>query len=638
MGNSPELDQVHFTHSLLDGERISVRGKTASSGAHGTFQWTTAVQALSVLLLRGALNASNFGLKRFPVINEIKGEKGSLAASLDYAIDKQPAWLAEMFGTDAQGASLFRRLITRNNSGGRRPGPVSITLNLIALPPERISITLDGTSVHKPEEQFYILRNIEKACGSVDSSEESAGISIDSATTLPPTSVSTYSASQKFYKTPFLLQEGEDGYVQVRVYEGDNCTALVALYSKPEKLFNEGEVLVRIHSSCINSDILGTYDCDCRDQLLESRRLLSKQGGLLIHLSQEGRGSGLFSKFMGLSIMHNRLVSTYEAYRSLSLSEDSRSYSLVGQILDDLGIKSVRLLTNNPQKVASLREMGIDVSQESLFGSLTPYNFNYLYSKFTEGDHLLENLFAKGKDRLFFQNNPSNKLFRTTWIFDADDTLWEDNLFYEDFIRQFTDRLVRAIPELSREEIRSTIDSMEVETLWKMGYGAPGFLTSLKRAFEHFDASYPNRMKEPTDLFDSIIPTLTSIPTSITDSVKEVLSQLRERGDGLILATHGPIDIQLGKISRSGLAERFDAISVTETKDDSIFRWIMDSFSTPAKEFCVVGNNLQTEIVPAINLGLKAYYYRNPNSWVVLNRSQVASNKYHVISSLKELL
>jgi len=131
-----ELTEVNFVDGTHNGQRRCIRGK--SGGAYrsaGSFQWTSAVKALALLLVRARVYTTE---------NMIRGEANSMAASLDYAISKQPTWLTEMFGCDQDGISLARRMILRTNPERKRPGPVTLGLNMNYVAVENISIILNG--------------------------------------------------------------------------------------------------------------------------------------------------------------------------------------------------------------------------------------------------------------------------------------------------------------------------------------------------------------------------------------------------------------------------------------------------------------------------------------------------------------
>lgn len=132
-----QLTEVMVRENAGDAVRRTIRGKTGGAFRYaGSFQWTSAVKALSLLLVRASLSPQN---------SAIQGHVGSLAASLDYAISKQPAWITEMFGCDQQGISFARRLILRTNPERKRPGPVVLAVNHVYLPSAAIEIFTNDT-------------------------------------------------------------------------------------------------------------------------------------------------------------------------------------------------------------------------------------------------------------------------------------------------------------------------------------------------------------------------------------------------------------------------------------------------------------------------------------------------------------
>jgi hypothetical protein len=142
-----QLEKTIFTFSS-NIEFTAVRGKT--SGAYrstGSFQWTPAVKAVCVLFLQSLVCGSVEPRTTGPLMS---GRRGSLASSLDYAIDKEPQWLCDMFGLDQSGKTNLRRLVSRTNPGGKRPGPVSLSLNESILPTDNIVVLLDSMPIHDP--------------------------------------------------------------------------------------------------------------------------------------------------------------------------------------------------------------------------------------------------------------------------------------------------------------------------------------------------------------------------------------------------------------------------------------------------------------------------------------------------------
>ncbi|MBC8131336.1 MAG: GTP cyclohydrolase II [Deltaproteobacteria bacterium] len=120
-------------------------------------------------------------------------------------------------------------------------------------------------------------------------------------------------------------------------------------------------VLCRVHSECWTSEVLGSLKCDCRDQLDGALAKIAAEGtGVVVYLRQEGRGIGLGNKIRAYNLQ-DKGADTVEANLRLGFEADARSYDLAAAILGDLGVRSVRLLTNNPLKVAGLEASGVKV-------------------------------------------------------------------------------------------------------------------------------------------------------------------------------------------------------------------------------------------------------------------------------------
>jgi GTP cyclohydrolase II len=148
-------------------------------------------------------------------------------------------------------------------------------------------------------------------------------------------------------------------------------------------------VLARLHSACFTGDLLGSLRCDCGEQLQGAiARLAQEGGGVLLYLAQEGRGIGLVNKLRAYKLQDDGL-DTLEANRRLGFEDDERLYLPAVQMLDDLGIKAVRLLTNNPSKVDALLRHGISVVERvpHVFPA-NPHNRRYLATKAARSGHL----------------------------------------------------------------------------------------------------------------------------------------------------------------------------------------------------------------------------------------------------------
>ncbi len=152
-------------------------------------------------------------------------------------------------------------------------------------------------------------------------------------------------------------------------------------------------VLTRVHSECLTGDALGSKRCDCRDQLLESLRLLEEEGtGVLLYLRQEGRNIGLTEKIRAYALQ-DQGMDTVEANIHLGWQPDERDYGIAANILNNMNVESIRLLTNNPQKIQQLLDAGIDVDERvPLIIQPNEYSLMYLKTKEEKSKHLLGNL------------------------------------------------------------------------------------------------------------------------------------------------------------------------------------------------------------------------------------------------------
>ena len=634
----PALDHVEFWHPSEKELYLSVRGKT--SGAYETdrtFQWTNAVQAVAILFLRMAIVQTDKAIDiRSPRSASLEGVKGSIAASLDYALDKQPAWLTDMFGFGHGGRAYFKNLITRSNPGLRREGNIRIGLKTEEFETNNIEIFWNSNKPVENKKIILLLRNLEKAKGFTNSRENTE--SLDGSIAIPARLLIRTSPQTDIFKTPLLEQDVAGASAHVRCYEQDRQGALVVSFVPYEEFHRQKRVLIRIHSSCAPSEALGTIDCDCKSQLDSAILILKVQKGILIYLDQEGRGAGLFSKYQGMSISSRTGVDTYEAYRKMSLSRDLRTYGLVIKILQDLGISQITLLTNNPDKTKELVEAGLDVETQSCLGQLTPQNLSYLYSKMVNGSHDLRKLLIPDSRPLYIlKSSQINIDSRNIWIFAGDDTLWEDNLIYEDIIRLFIDHISRHVT-FPRDHIRRKLDEVEIETISSMGYGGPGFLESLKKTLKVVSNESSTSIPEPSELFSAVIPRLNSIAIEISFRTIDVLRRIRKQGDGLVLFVQGPFEQQMRKIAQSNLGEFFHAIALTPEKNSSRLSELVQQLGFSGKTHVIVGSSLQADIAPAITLGLKSFYYNNPNSWQLLNSSELNLTGYEEISQLEEVL
>jgi GTP cyclohydrolase II len=146
-------------------------------------------------------------------------------------------------------------------------------------------------------------------------------------------------------------------------------------------------VPVRLHSACLTGDLLGSLRCDCGEQLRGAAERLARDGGVLLYLAQEGRGTGLASKLRAYRLQDGGL-DTLQADRHLGFHADERDFQAASAILNDLGIRRIRLLTNNPHKIDALRAAGIEVADRlPLNAPVNGHNRRYMQAKHDLAGH-----------------------------------------------------------------------------------------------------------------------------------------------------------------------------------------------------------------------------------------------------------
>lgn len=174
-----------------------------------------------------------------------------------------------------------------------------------------------------------------------------------------------------------IYQESEKGKEHLALVMGD--------------VTDSDDVLVRVHSECFTGDVLGSMRCDCGEQLQRAMAMIAEAGrGAILYLRQEGRGIGLEEKLRAYNLQDEG-YDTVDANLALGHQADQRDYSYAARILKNLGIESIALITNNPNKIEALTALGIDVRRRvPLAASINPENARYLQTKALRMQHLLD--------------------------------------------------------------------------------------------------------------------------------------------------------------------------------------------------------------------------------------------------------
>src|SRR4051795_1944359 len=165
--------------------------------------------------------------------------------------------------------------------------------------------------------------------------------------------------------------------------------------------------LVRPHSECLTGDVFGSQRCDCGPQLREAAERITVAGGYLLYLRQEGRGIGLYEKLDAYALQDTGL-DTYEANLALGHAPDERDYTVAAQMLRALGVSTLALLSNNPDKAAQLERLGVIVAARvSTAVHISEANARYLSAKAHRGRHTLEGFFEGQRSGWAIESTPS---------------------------------------------------------------------------------------------------------------------------------------------------------------------------------------------------------------------------------------
>ena len=176
------------------------------------------------------------------------------------------------------------------------------------------------------------------------------------------------------------------GKFKIKAYKDGNQEHLAIMSQDFE---NIDSPYVRIHSECLTGDTLGSLKCDCQNQLDLSLKFIALEGGLVIYHRQEGRNIGLVNKVNAYALQ-DQGRNTIQANLELGFGEDDRDYSIVGHIFKDLGVKKLKLITNNPKKIQYVESLGIEIIERiPAITKSNQYNEAYLLTKKEKMGHIL---------------------------------------------------------------------------------------------------------------------------------------------------------------------------------------------------------------------------------------------------------
>lgn len=189
-------------------------------------------------------------------------------------------------------------------------------------------------------------------------------------------------------RAPVPLEDaGDTEFVVFRGGEGMRDQVAI-IVGKPDL---SGPVTVRLHSACLTGDLFGSLKCDCGDQLRHTvRSMAENEGGILLYLDQEGRGNGIANKMRAYQLQAQGF-DTYDADEALGFEHDQRHFDFAAEMLKQLGVTRVCIMTNNPIKMAAIRNAGLElVEDKRILGRSTTHNVRYLESKRDKMGHMID--------------------------------------------------------------------------------------------------------------------------------------------------------------------------------------------------------------------------------------------------------
>ncbi|MGD2164573.1 MAG: HAD family hydrolase [Anaerolineae bacterium] len=222
-----------------------------------------------------------------------------------------------------------------------------------------------------------------------------------------------------------------------------------------------------------------------------------------------------------------------------------------------------------------------------------------------------------------------------TLLIDADDTLWENNIHYEDCVADFVELMVRE--GFDAGEVEETADAVERRRIPEVGYAPEEFARSLVITYQRLCERHGRSVRdEVSEAAMQIGLRVVRYPIILLDGVETTLSQLSERYQ-LLLLTKGDRATQEDKVVRSGLGHFFDAVHVVEEKDADVFRDLIELHGLHPRRTWMVGNSPRSDINPAVEAGIGAVFVPHPNTWGLEIEEVVDSDRVTVVHQFEDL-
>jgi len=212
---------------------------------------------------------------------------------------------------------------------------------------------------------------------------------------------------------------------------------------------------------------------------------------------------------------------------------------------------------------------------------------------------------------------PKRPLDPQVLLIDADDTLWQNNIYFEESISDFMSFLNHQ--QMTQQQVRSVINEVERETILEHGYGYHSFAHSLVKTFERLSAEPVTEELHQT--IWTFAHRITQYPIELIEGVPATLSYLCERKHRLILMTKGNFTEQSGKVERSGLKEYFAAVEIVAEKDAPTYRSIVSKYDLASDATWMVGNSPKSDINPALAAGINAVFVPHDSTWILEHES-----------------